>query len=53
MASWNVRTLLDVEGSIETARGFGEEETQMFGQETEASVRTARCNTVFAVPEVV
>ena len=25
----------------------------MFGRETEASVRTARCNTVFTVPEVV
>ena len=24
VASWNVRTLLDVEGSIETARGFGD-----------------------------
>ena len=24
MASWKVRTLLDVEGSIETARGFGD-----------------------------
>ena len=24
VASWNVRTLLDVESSIETARGFGD-----------------------------
>ena len=26
---------------------------QMFGRETEASVRAARCNTVFTLPEVV